>query len=157
MDTNTTTTVPTIPKKMMTLYWGIPVDTNIINNLISTNETIQNMIKEHNLVIRQSFHVTLLFVGKKVNESEQLFVPLTNTVCEIEIDAIGYSTDAIALRVSNIKGDSDVPFFGKQKHITIALKNGVLPVDSVNTLLGQGTILELPERITISGKVRKYL
>jgi len=107
-----------------------------------------------------------LFVGKRYDERESELQPHEDRECELIIDAFGYSRDALALRVESItyldSDDGDIQktlpsFPNRQQHVTMALRVGVKPKDSVQTLLGYGTIVEFENKIKLNGIVKRII
>jgi len=96
---------------------------------------------------------------------------LTEKECTVTVDAFGYSENAMALRVESVTCDNGdghsvaVPSFANhnQLHVTMALKDGVKPVDSVITLLPSsvdadgnvGTVVPFTEKLVLKGKLKK--
>lgn len=141
-------------RKKLTMYWGIELENDVFNDF-----QIKSFLDEHpDLIKLEKIHSTLLFVGKKINKDEEVISPFAGKVCELVIDAYGYSDDALALRVKSIMTDNEVvPSFAIQQHVTMALKKGIFAKDSVKTLLGEGTIETLAEPIILTGKVKRYM
>lgn len=127
-----------------TIYWGVE-----LSNDVYENETIKKFLVEHPELVPlpkgkppKSIHTTLLFVGKKNNEKEVEFENLEGKECDVTIDAFGYSSNALALRVSDLKYNNDGTYVKcpsypnhNMQHVTLALKEGVQPKDSVLALL----------------------
>ena len=150
IDTNTNTNKS---KKNKTLYWGIE-----INNF--NNEEINEFIKDKtHLILLKKIHSTLLFVGKKDNDDEKIFYEYEGQNCMMLISEFGYSNDALSIKVDSIvlSNSKNVPTFATQQHITFALRESVKAVDSVKTLLGEGTIIKLNNPVIIHGIVKRFL
>lgn len=162
-----------MPRKQDVLYWGIDLELSDI--LI--NQEIKTFLDNHpELIQLKKVHSTLFFVGRKKVEKtekdvsdilenmslldpEEPYKKLNGKECELIINAFGYSDDAIALNVQTIKikdDDSDCPTNAKRQHITIALKTGIKAVDSVKTLLGDGTIHELSSSLILKGFIKSF-
>jgi len=154
-----TVTAPKVSRRNMTSYWGVslrrdPLDIPQVKQILSENP---------NLIINKGFHVTLLYVGKKINDNEAVFLPYDTKECQVEISGFGYSDDALALKVNQVICDDVVlPFFGeegKKMHVTVALKTGIKPVDSVKTLhdTNKDRIVDFPENIVLKGWMKRFL
>ncbi len=78
-------------KKNLTSYWAVELDTSIFQEC---DEIKQFLITNPNIVQLKAIHSTLLYVGKKENTNESVFVPLENKECTLEIEGYGYSDDA---------------------------------------------------------------
>lgn len=154
-----------LSKKNMTAYWGIPVPSSLVIN----HPTIKKIIELYpNLKLNKKFHITLLYVGKKISDLEEQFKPLEGKPCEVTINCIGHSENAIALGIDNIAIANDttelsVPFHGTKRHITIALGPTTKAVDSVKCLLGEGTVVDLDgqneqiEPIKFTAPIKRFL
>lgn len=140
-------------KKLKTLYWAVDID-NFNNDEI--NNFLKN--KEH-LIPLKKIHSTLLFVGKKDNDDEKVFINHNEKKCSILVSEFGYSNDALCIKVDEIlfENNEKVPSFAVQQHITFALREGIKAKDSVKALLGEGTIKQLEIPVMITGYVKKYL
>ena len=151
---------PKKSKKNLTSYWGVSLNLSIVTE----NAELQSFLKSHdNLILLEKIHSTLLFVGKKENDNERVFIPLEGKLCQLEIIGFGSSESAIALDVKSItyKNDAnestDVPSFATKQHVTIALSKGTKAVESVKTLLGEGTYTKFDKPIIVTGTVKRYL
>lgn len=147
-------------RKNMTLYWGTSFHIHkTSNDIIDNHPIIKELLGKNPNLVKQTknLHVTLLFVGKKENEKEEQFTKLEGKECLITVSGVGYSENAMALKVDSVKCDNlQVPFFGKHMHITLALKNGTKPVDSVKTLLGEGTVKLFDKPIVLKGHIKRF-
>ena len=100
---------------------------------------------------------------KKPNDDENAFLPLEKKECELTISGYGWNENSLALKVDKItyhdenEETQNVPTFAKQQHVTLGLKAGQKAVDSVKTLLGEGTFVEFDEKLILNGKVKRYL
>jgi hypothetical protein len=141
-------------RKNMTMYWAVELDNSVFDN-----EEIKIFLDEHpNLIKLSKIHSTLLFVGKKINKDEEIFLSFVGKECCVTIDSFGHSDNAMALNVKSMTCDNiDVPSFATRQHVTMALKEGVSAKDSVNTLLGDGTVKLLSTNITIMCNVKRYM
>ena len=141
-------------RKYLTMYWAVELDNGVFDN-----EEIKKILDEHPSLIKLGkIHSTLLFVGKKINKDEEIFLSFAEKECCVTIDSFGYSDDAMALNIKSIICDDNVvPSFATRQHVTMALKEGVAAKDSVNTLLGDGTVKLLSTNITITGNVKRYI
>jgi len=157
----------------MVLYWAIELSMEEVMK----NPQIKDFIESHkDLKPLEKIHSTLLFVGRKkkakpadietiLNEleiKEDPEVPYINSDqrdCVLEIKQFGYSSNAMALDVYSIQftdDSSDCPSNAVRQHVTMALANGTKAVDSVKTLLGEGTIEVLETPLVLYGKVKGY-
>lgn len=147
-------------KKDLTAYWGISLSTNILEH----NEIKRILEENPQLIPLKNIHSTLLYVGKKEDDREKNYIMLEGVLCNLTITGIGISEKAMALKVDKIVYTNDdkiekelISFPNQQQHITLALKQGIKPVDSVKTLLGEGTIIILVEPLIIQGYIKRYL
>lgn len=149
-------------KKFMTAYWGIQLNSNNILDI----PLVATLLRENSHMKKnEKFHITLLYVGKKEDVRENIYIPIEHKNCQIVIDRIGFSKKAIAIGVKSIKFieddeytvSDDVPTFAIQHHITVALSDGTKAVDSVKTLLGEGKIIRLNKNIAIRGRLTRFL
>lgn len=147
-------------KKDLTAYWGISLSTSILEH-----SEIKRILEENpQLIPLKNIHSTLLYVGKKEDDREKNYIMLESVLCNLTITSIGISEKAMALKVDKIVYTNDdniekelISFPNQQQHITLALKQGIKPVDSVKTLLGEGTIIILTEPLIIQGYIKRYL
>lgn len=147
-------------KKDLTAYWGICLSTSILEH----NEIKRILEKNPQLIPLKNIHSTLLYVGKKEDDREKNYIMLEGVLCNLTITEIGVSEKAMALKVNKIIYINDdkiekelISFPNQQQHITLALKQGIKPVDSVKTLLGEGTIIILTKPLIIQGHIKRYL
>jgi len=167
-------------RKKLTSYWAVELDMNIF-----LHPEIESRLKLNtNLIPLKKIHSTLLYVGKKINDLEKVFIEFENIECTLTIDRIGISSNAMALGVKSIvyknentNTECDLPTFAEKQHITLALADGIPAKDSVLTLYdktdnidtivipknddNQGNtsskITYIEPQIIIQGKVKKYL
>ena len=147
-------------KKNLTAYWGVDLDMSILDKI-----EIKEFLESNPLLIKnKKIHCTLLYVGKKEsNINEEKFKDLEGKEVFVNITGFGHSENAMALQVdlvSYVNNDNEiiiVPFFGVQKHITVALKEGVKAVDSVKTLLGEGAVINFDSEYIVKGNIKRYL
>lgn len=147
-------------KKNLTAYWGVDLDMSILDK-----KEIKEFLELNPLLIKnKKIHCTLLYVGKKEgNVDEEKFKDLEGKEVFVNITGFGHSENAMALQVDLVSYVNDsneiivVPFFGVQKHITVALKEGVKAVDSVKTLLGEGTVINFDNEYIVKGSIKRYL
>jgi len=158
MSTSTSTNTKA-NKKNLTSYWGIEFTDNTDTQLMAAAAT--TLVSLPNLVPLKKCHSTLLFVGKKVNPDEAVFADFEGLPCIVIVDAFGFTQDALAFRVKEISTvespPRNVPSFAAKQHITYALRAGVAAKDSVKTLLGDGTVVELDSELILTGKVKRFL
>ena len=146
-------------KPLKTVYWGIEVDTATI----LAHEPVKKSMEENpQLVPQPKMHTTLLFVGRKDDEREKLFLPHKDQECLVTVDAHGISKDALALRVSSLQFVDDsiktevVPAFpNKIQHVTVALSPGTKAVNSIESF-EQGTTVEYDTNLVLTGKMTQY-
>lgn len=144
-------------KKQLTAYWGIEYNPEEILRLPQLREHIELHKVNPNHKLNTKFHTTLLYVGKKVDERENVFIPLEGRDICVTVTGFGISNNAIAVNVSDDSIMSNIPSFNDKHHITIALANGTPAKDSVKTLCGEGTMINFDVPITIVGKIKRYL
>jgi len=148
-------------KKNLTAFWGISIDKEVVIK----NEQVKTCLDSNPelKVIHKSTHSTLVYIGKKPDDPrEAKYVPLEKKECTLTVDAFGYSENALALRVIKMTcleegKEMDVPSDAVQQHITVALKDGVPAKDSVETLLGAGTIVKFDALMILIGRITRYL
>lgn len=145
-------------KKQLTAYWGISLSNDIFNH-----ETIKTILKQQpQLQKLERIHSTLLYVGKKENDNEVTFIPHEKKECILTIVGVGYSANAMALKVESIKfseTEEAVPSFANLQHVTLALDEKTKAVSSVETLKGSEgtTFVGFEQPILLSGFVKRYM
>lgn len=156
---------PKVSKKNLTAFWGISVDKDIILQ----NEQVKKCLSENPelIVLTKPVHTTLLYVGKKPDNPDELkFIPLEKKKCTVIVNGFGYSKDALALRVTKMtyndeelkEYEKDVPTNATIQHITLALKEGILAKDSVKTLTeSSGIIVTFDIPLILVGEIKRYL
>ena len=124
-----------VNRKNLTAYWGIEISPEVFEHeQIKSHLTAKSHLKP-----LEKIHSTLLYVGKKDdNPHESKFYPLEGKECTLQISRFGCSDDAMALHVDKVTHVEDqkvvdVPTHATQQHITMALRQGVKPVDSVKS------------------------
>mgnify|MGYP001574885821 CR=1 FL=1 len=152
---------PKVNKKNLTAFWGISIDKDIIIQ----HELIKKYLSENPelVVITKPIHSTLLYVGKKPDNPDELkYIPLEKKKCTLIIDSFGYSKEALALKVEKITYDDesglikDVPSHAILQHITLALKEGIPAKDSVKSF-SEGVIIKFDSSLIMSGEIKRYL
>ena len=145
-------------KKNLTAYWGIELDPEVFEH-----PPIKTHLEGHQeLIPLKKIHSTLLYVGKKDdNPHEAKFQPLEGKECTLQVTHFGTSEEAMALQIHAITYQDEhdcetpVPTHATQQHVTMALKKGVKPVDSVKCFQHQLHSFEQP--LTIKGTIKRYL
>jgi len=155
----TITEKPKVNKKNLTAYWGIHVE---LNEVLQIEEIKTALTSKPNLKPLQKIHSTLLYVGKKEgNANEVIFGPLENKECELSVTSFGLSDNALCVKVTSVtylneNNESQyMPSFATQQHITLALNNSVKAVDSIKAFT-EGNIIDIPE-YKLKGHVKRYL
>lgn len=142
-------------------YWAIKLDGTAFEH----DELKTFLNSRTDLKPLEKIHSTLLYAGNKhselTNEINSI-VPHIGHTCRLEIGGYGYSEDACALRVDSITlvdiGETMPSYPNQQQHVTIALKNGIKPFESVKTLIGENkTIIEFTEPMVLFGTVESFL
>jgi hypothetical protein len=157
----------------MVLYWAIKLSMEDVMK----NSQIKDFITTHNeLTPLDKIHSTLLFVGRKKKvkqeeiesimdglkikeDPEEPYIKSNQKDCILIVKQFGYSSNAMALDVDSIAftdDNSKCPSNAMKQHVTLALSNGTNAVDSVKTLLGEGTIVILETPLKLYGKVKGY-
>lgn len=149
----------------MVLYWAIDIDVK----KVMENEQIKNFIGNHKeLIPLEKIHSTLLFVGRKkkncensinLENPEDIYIKNNDREVIMTVKQFGYSPNAFALDVESIMFVDDknnCPSNAIRQHVTMALSNGTKAVDSVKTLLGEGTIEMLETPLVLYGKIKGY-
>jgi 2'-5' RNA ligase len=153
-------------KQRKTLYWCIELDAEIIKN----HDLIKKSLEENSeeLTPLKQMHTTLLYVGRKDDERENVFEEHKQKLCNVTISGHGVSTDAIALKVSklefapnnelnNIINITDkVPTFAVVQHVTVALNNkkGVKAMDSIKAF-EEGVFIPYDNEFVVTGKIKQ--
>ncbi len=135
----------------MELPIEIVMSDSIIKDCLNSNS---------NLIPFKKIHSTMLFVGGKDTNDEEYYFSNQNRKCIIEIDGHGYSNNALALRVKSVKfsdDNTDVKTFAIKQHVTVALAKNIKAVDSVKTLLGEGTIIDYEKPLIVEGILLRNL
>jgi len=157
----------------MVMYWAIELS---LEEVIK-NQQIKNFMASHpELVPLEKIHSTLLFVGRKKKvtndnienimeelkikeDPEEQYIKSERRECVLTVKQFGYSVNAMALDVDSIIFNDDsskCPSNAIRQHVTMALANKTKAVDSVKTLLGEGTIEVLDVPLKLYGKVKGY-
>lgn len=138
-----------------TLYWGIEIPT-----ILFEDENVKSILSDDdNLIKRSKLHCTLLFVGRKQTVEETKYLALENVPCVVYCDALGYSENAAALRVSKIMyGSKELELYDMERplHITLALAKNVKPKDSIYALIGGGNLKKFQKEIIVNGNITRY-
>jgi hypothetical protein len=106
--------------------------------------------------LNKEFHVTLVF---KPSEEQKNEIPIEGTECNIYLEGYGYSNDTVAIKVEKIVTNIgiDVKYFLKEDgilHITIALAEGIKPVNSYLAI--KDIYIKFEEMICIKGYIKYY-
>jgi len=136
-------------QKRKTLFWAIELDVGKIL------DTMSQFISD-NLTPLKEMHSTLLFVGKKMDPREEKYFAIEGQLCELAITQFGKTDNAIALKVDSIISATDrtlIPSDNTIQHITVALAEGVKPVNSVESF---SNMIVLDKPLFLSGKVKRY-
>jgi hypothetical protein len=142
-------------KERKIVYYAVGIDNSLF-------DCFKNVLSENpNLVKLDKIHSTLIFFK---NHDPSLYEECINYYSkfvdvEVIIDIVGYgiSENAFALDVSNIKsGDEEIKTYAVKQHITMALKKDIKAVESVKTLLGEGTVVKLKTPLQIKGFIKPY-
>ena len=146
-------------KPLKTVYWGIEVN---IAPILAHEPVAISLTENPQLVPLKKMHTTLLFVGRKEDERDKLFLPYKDQMCQISVNAHGLSQDALALRVSKlefvddtIKGDAVPAYPNIAQHVTVALKDGVKAVESVKSF-AEGVMVDYDSDLVLTGKLTQY-
>ena len=147
-------------RKDLTSYWGIEIDPRIFEH-----PQIQSHLNVTSELIKlERIHSTLLYVGKKDDNPYEIeYLPLEGKECTLTTNTFGSSTEAMALLVDQITYLNDqneklpVPTHVTPQHVTLALKKGVKPVDSVKCLTENLLERLEPESVVIHGKIKRFL
>lgn len=143
-----------VKKIRKTLFWGVKLDPQSV----FCNDEIKDILRNYpNVTALKHLHVTLLYVGRKTDPNEDLFMPFKYKICTIVCNSIGFNDDAIALRVVSLRyNDEDQCIIDPDRvyHVTLALRESVKAKDSINVFLCNETQLSNP--ITLSGPIIAY-
>ena len=143
--------------KSSALFWAIELP----NDAFEHDQVKQHLDANQQLIKLKKIHSTRLFTAGKYNPDEEFLKPFEGKKCKVVVDGFGHSDKALALRVKNVhivgeELEEEVPFFGVQPHITMALKDGIAPKYSVDTLTGSGEIVEFDSVLELYGTVKRY-
>ena len=157
----------------MVLYWAIELSLEEVMK----NSQIKDFIESHKeLKPLEKIHSTLLFVGRKKKskpaeidsilgeleikeDPEEPYIKSNHRDCILTVKQFGHSSNAMALDIESIifsDDSTECPSNAVRQHVTMALSNGTKAVDSVKTLLGEGTIEVLNTPLVLYGKVKGY-
>jgi hypothetical protein len=154
---STTTSVVAMKRKNLTVYWGIELNQDLFDH----PDLIGSLVNHPQLIPLKHIHSTLLYVGKKENNPlEEIFRPLEQQDCYLILSHYGCSDEAMTIIVDQMTYKNgtevkNVPSYVPQQHITLALKPGVKPIDSVNCL--QQSMLSLKAPIEVRGHIKRFL
>lgn len=142
------------PKEKSTLYWAIHIpELATVLDLVSLA-----LSNNSDLIPNKEVHTTLLFVGRKPNEDEKVFLPNKDKSCNVMVSGYGITEDALSLRVeSMVFTDSLVPvptFQTVTQHITVALSKGTKAVDSYKAI--DTNFVPFPNLVTLTGTLKQY-
>lgn len=156
--------------KTDTLFWAVDVN-NDYDDVFAHDQIASELLRNDSLNKNKEIHTTLLFVGAKYTPFEEKYKSLENESATLIIDAYGISDCALALRVKSVvcnstilvkdgiiqKYTDDEPYSHVSKqHITLALKKGTAPKDSVLTLDNPDGIILLDKPMELVGFMRCY-
>jgi hypothetical protein len=154
MDLKTKKTI----KKNLTAYWGISLNKELFDH----PHIRSHLEAKTHLIPLERIHTTLLYVGKKEgNLDEAKYIPLEGRECTVKMKAVGCSDDALAMKVEHISYineqnmEMDVPSHATTQHVTMALKKGIKPVESIKSF--DTGLVELPDTIVVTGKITRFL
>ena len=137
-------------KSLLKVYWGVELS----NDLFEIPE-IKHFLKNHkNLISLPKIHSTLIYNNTSYDEYYSLY---ENKECTLIVPSYAYSYDALVLNVESVKyNNKNINTHNIKQHITLALKKNISPVESIKTLLGQGTIVNFKFPLIIYGKIKKF-
>lgn len=110
-----------------------------------------------NKILNKEFHVTLVYKPKE--EHLLYYDEFKEKEIEVCIDGCGYTENAVSLLVDSIQtvDGIDVANFqveGKPLHITVALKEGIKPVDSYHAI--KENLVQFESPIRVIGTLKYY-
>jgi len=112
------------------LYVGISIPNDKIMLLPLKQEFLENK------KLNKEFHVTLVFKPKE--EHLVYYNEFLGKEVEVTIDGCGYTNNAVSLLVDSLQTMEGINVAnfqdGKPLHITVALKEGIKPVDSYHAI-----------------------
>ena len=100
-----------------------------------------------------------LKIQEKPEDPEEPYIKSNHRECVLIVKQFGHSANALALDVDSIQFTDDsskCPSNAVRQHVTMALANGTKAMDSVKTLIGEGTIEVLDTPLILYGKVKGY-
>jgi hypothetical protein len=154
-----------LKKQKKTIYWGIELSNDLFDNSIIKEfltDKGKNLIPLPLSVKKKGIHSTLVFFKKDCDSSfydecESYYSKYDNKIANLIIPRFGYSENALALDVESIKYDNEeIKSYAIKQHVTMALKEGIFAVDSVKTLLGEGTIIDFDIPLSINGTIKRF-
>lgn len=137
------------------LYVGITIPNDKIMLLPLKQEFLENKI------LNKEFHVTLVFKPKE--EHLAYYNEFLGKEVEVTINGCGYTENAVSLLVNSLQtiatdGGSgiNISHFQGEKplHITVALKEGVKPVDSYHAI--EENLFKFESPICVVGTLKYY-
>jgi len=143
-------------KKKKIIYIGVSIDNKSIKSILKISSQ-DNSSQDNSLKIKDEFHVTLVFKPNKIQKNE---IPEEGTLCKVYLEGIGCSNDAVAIKVQKILTESgeEVNYFLKDGgilHITIALADGIKPVNSY-LAIKNGNYTKFEPVIIVEGIIKYY-
>lgn len=137
-------------KKKLPIYIGISINNESIQTLVDNSKLDKKTVKDE-------FHVTLVFKPTEENKNK---IPKEGTLCDVYLEGIGYSEDAIAVKVEKVSTETgeDVHYFLKDDgilHITVALADGIKPVNSYLSIIN-GNYEKFKDVIIVKGNIKYY-
>lgn len=142
-------------KERKIVYYAVSIENELF-------EKFENVLKENDKLIKlEKIHSTLIFFKNHdpslYEECKTYYSKFENIQVNIDIVGYGISENAFALDVSGIQcGDEEIKTYAIKQHITMALKENIKAVESVKTLLGEGTVVKLDEPLKITGFIKPY-
>ena len=142
-------------KERKTLFWGVHVDPQLVLGQALVKDSLE---KNPQLIPLKKMHSTLLYVGRKDNDQEAVYMDLIDRECRLTVTSFGCSPNALALKVDSIvfvdNGDA-VKSFNTIQHVTVALAEGTKAVDSIKSF-DEGTVEKLDKPLILEGKLTRY-
>ena len=142
-------------KERKTLFWAVHVDPQLVLDQPLVKDSLE---KNPQLIPLKKMHSTLLYVGRKDNDQEAVYIDLIDRECRLTVTSFGCSQNALALKVDSIvfvdTGDA-VKSFNAIQHVTVALSEGTKAVDSIKSF-DEGTVEKLDKPLILEGKLTRY-
>lgn len=155
---NTTGLTDYNKKVRKTIYWCVEFSDNELNKILKNESIAQQLKNNPQLITLNKMHTTLLYLGKKDNNSEKDYFDVIGKECNLEVDCYAVSENSLCLNVSCLQFNDNklnVPTFAKRQHVTVALKQNVRAADST-LAFEQGDTINFDTKLVLKGFIKRY-